>query len=58
MDIMSCDVSARAGVVGALRADFSTAASAKGYAESSHFDKSKTLYDIMKSEKIVSSCGV
>ncbi|MCK5726253.1 MAG: DUF3015 family protein [Thiotrichaceae bacterium] len=57
MDIMSCDASARAGIVNTIRADFGTAASKKGFAESSQYNKSETLYNIMNSSKVSASCS-
>ncbi len=58
MDIMNCDASARKGVVDSLRTDFGAVASVKGFAESSQFNKSETLYNIMNTSKTTASCGV
>ncbi len=57
MDIMNCDASVRTNVVNSIRTDFGTAASKKGFAESSQYNKSETLYKIMNSNKVASSCS-
>lgn len=58
MDIMNCDTSVRADVVNSVRADFATEAAKKGFAESSQYNKSETIYNIINSSKVAASCRV
>lgn len=55
MDIMSCEVSARADVVNAVRADFSEAVSADTYSTATSVEKSEQLYNIVHTNK--AACG-
>lgn len=56
MDIMQCDTEARTDVVGGVRADFTKAVTAEGYAEATPYQKSEKLYNIMQSSNVADSC--
>ncbi|HEC04771.1 MAG TPA: DUF3015 domain-containing protein [Thiothrix sp.] len=57
MDIMQCDGASRTNMVNKVRTDFTTTATAKGYANSTQYQKSEKLFNIMNSSKVAGSCG-
>jgi len=57
MDIMSCGATNRPAVLNAIRADFSSKASAKGYSDLPQVNKSGTIYNIINSASVKASCS-
>lgn len=55
LDIVSCGDSANA--ISIVREDFSEVASSDNYAETSDFDKSEALYNIIHSSAVTSACA-
>ena len=57
MDIMGCSAASRSTVVNAIRTDFSSKATVKGFSDLPQVNKSETIYNIIDSSTVKASCG-